>query len=96
MIFEMPSCGGCKTCEMACSYKHSGEFKPEISSIKILEKENELGYSVLIVETDADEKRACDNCNEQVIPLCVQFCEKSEDLIEILELYRKKRESRKR
>jgi Fe-S-cluster-containing hydrogenase component 2 len=95
MIFEMPSCGGCKTCEMACSYKHSGEFKPEISSIQILEKENELGYSVLIIEDDADERRACDNCNGQDIPFCVLFCEKSEDLKEILERHRKKLESGK-
>jgi len=36
MIFEMASCGGCRTCEMACSFKHAGEFVPAISSIKIL------------------------------------------------------------
>jgi len=22
MIFDMPSCGGCRTCEMACSFRH--------------------------------------------------------------------------
>ena len=93
MIFEMPSCGGCKTCEMACSYKHSGEFKPDVSSIQILEKEDELGYSVLIVEKDMDEGKACDNCIEQDIPLCVRFCEKSDDLKGILEEYRKKARS---
>jgi Fe-S-cluster-containing hydrogenase component 2 len=96
MIFEMPSCGGCKTCEMACSYRHSGEFKPEISSIQILEKESELGYLVLIVEDDVHERKACDNCNGQQIPLCVLFCEKSEDLKGVLEEYRKKVQSRKK
>lgn len=96
MIFEMPSCGGCKTCEMACAYKHCGEFKPEISSIQILEKENELGYLVLIIEDAVNERKACDNCNEQEVPMCVQFCEKSADLKEILEKYRKDIASRLR
>jgi Fe-S-cluster-containing hydrogenase component 2 len=90
MIFEMPSCGGCKTCEMVCSYKHSGEFRPEISSIQILEKKSELGFLVLIVEDDLDERIACDNCIGQDIPLCVKFCEKSEDLKVILEKYKKR------
>lgn len=96
MIFDMVSCGGCRTCEIACSYKHTGEFKPAISSIKILSKEDELGYHVLLSEEGGPQSMACDGCPEHEMPLCVLFCEKGEDLKEILKEFVKKLESEKR
>jgi len=84
MIFEMASCGGCRTCEMACSYKHIGEFKPAISSIQILEKENENGYQVLLIDDPKWERIACDGCEGLDVPYCVQYCEKDDDLKKIL------------
>lgn len=96
MIFEMASCGGCRTCEMACSYKHLGDFKPKISSIQILEKENELGYQVDLVEGNKWERIGCDGCEGLDVPLCVQYCEKSDDLKKILEEFRGIIESKKK
>ena len=64
MIFDMASCGGCRTCEMACSFKHTGEFIPAISSIKILDKEDELGFLVSLVEEGDGQSMGCDGCTE--------------------------------
>ena len=50
MIFEMPNCGGCRTCEMACSYHHAGMFQPSISSIQIADKQSIGGYEVFLAE----------------------------------------------
>lgn len=84
MIFHMASCGGCRTCEMACSYKHTGEFIPSISSMKILDREDEIGFDVLLVEERFEKIMICDGCRELDEPLCVQYCEKAQDLETIL------------
>ena len=84
MIFDMPSCGGCRTCEMACSFHHRGEFIPSLSSIKILDKGNEAGFHVLLVEKGDGRNLACDGCREFDVPLCMQYCKESEDLEKIL------------
>ena len=84
MIFEMPSCGGCKTCELACSFKHKKEFRPSISSIEIITKEKDYGYSVMLVEENDDQRIACDGCKDLDMPMCVQHCEKQEELQKIL------------
>ncbi len=80
----MTSCGGCRTCEMACSFHHKGEFIPSLSSIKILNKENEAGFRVLFVEKGDGGNLACDGCRELDVPLCMQYCKESEDLEKIL------------
>lgn len=84
MIFEMISCGGCRTCEMACSFKHKGEFIPAISSIKILDKKNEPGFLVQLLEKSEGQSITCDGCKELEVPLCMQYCQKNEDLEKIL------------
>ena len=84
MIVDMASCGGCRTCEMACSFYHTGEFNPAVSSIKILERDDGLGFRVSLAETNSAPQRACTGCTELPTPWCVQYCEKAEDLTEIL------------
>ena len=84
MIFEMPSCGGCRTCEMACSFKHTGEFKPSILSIKILEKERAAGFLVSIAQDAHEGNLACDCFSKKEGPLCLEYCLKNEDLLNIL------------
>jgi Fe-S-cluster-containing hydrogenase component 2 len=84
MIFDMPRCGGCRTCELGCSFRHTGEFVPSISSIRILEKEGEQGFCVLLLGEDSEENRPCDGCKDLDIPFCVQYCRESEELAKIL------------
>jgi len=84
VIFKMASCGGCRTCEIACSFKHTGEFKPTVSSIRILDREDELGFCVRLIESSTEKSIACDGCVNLDEPLCLQYCEKREDLKDIL------------
>jgi Fe-S-cluster-containing hydrogenase component 2 len=91
MILNMPSCGGCRTCEMACSFKHSGEFVPSISSIKIINKENGVGHSIHLFERKDERTMPCDGCVELETPLCVLHCIKGEDLKKILKQFMRKR-----
>ncbi len=87
MIFDMSSCGGCRTCEMACSFKHKEEFIPSVSSIKIIDKKQGAGFLVLLLEETGKEGIACDGCKELPVPMCMQYCRKDEDLKEILEKF---------
>jgi Fe-S-cluster-containing hydrogenase component 2 len=84
MTFDMPSCGGCRTCEMACSFKHKGAFIPAMSSIKILDNENEPGFHILLFEESDGQSIPCDGCKEEDLPLCMQYCIESEKLEKIL------------
>lgn len=93
MIFEMPMCGGCRTCEMACSFKHKGEFIPSISSIKIIDKIGEPGYVVSIAECHDGETMACDCFAKQHLPLCIEHCIKSKDLGKIFKDFVEKKAS---
>ena len=90
MIFKMASCGGCRTCEIACSFKHTGEFKPSASSIKILDREDGLGFRVCLFENSTEKSNACDGCANLDEPLCLQYCEKREDLEKILQDFLKR------
>ena len=93
MKFNMPTCGGCRTCEMACSFKHSGEFIPSISSIRITDKERGPGYDVVLAEKSDGRNMSCDGCYDLREPLCIQYCNKSEDLGKILREFLEKMET---
>ena len=90
MLFDMPTCGGCRTCEIACSYHHAGEFAPSISSIKILNKVDGVGYHVLFLEEDGESGKACDGCAGLEVPYCVEVCKQEEELKKMLQALPKK------
>ena len=71
--FDTRTCTGCRTCEMACSFHHSGVFQPSISSIEITGSPKE-GFRILFYETTHDGHRACDGCPGLENPLCVAYC----------------------
>lgn len=87
MIFEMPSCGACRTCEMACSFHHTLEFNPACSSLKILEKPGGDGFLVDLLEESGDGRQACDGCLGLDIPLCMQYCCQIDDLKNIIDIF---------
>ena len=94
MIFDLSSREGCRTCEMACSFKQKGEFNPSVSAIKIFDKKNGVGYSLSLAEKKDGGGLSCMGCKE-----CVQVCPVSEDLEKVIEEFKKKtgkvRETRK-
>ena len=63
------SCTGCRSCELACSYHHSGCFAPTLSSLHV-PLDRETGE----IEIELDE--TCDNCNGAA-PFCAGFCSTS-------------------
>lgn len=87
MRFEMPGCGGCRTCELACGYRHTGEFKPSASSMCIMPTEDQRGYHVLLHQIQSGTRAPCDGCQGLETPLCVEYCREADDLTEILRQY---------
>ncbi len=83
MDYTMAECGGCLTCEIACSYKHNKEFNHLISSIEIVELENEQGYKVRLIEDTSTGRIPCDGCLGDE-PMCLSYCPKHEELKAIL------------
>jgi Fe-S-cluster-containing dehydrogenase component len=96
MIFDMPTCGACRTCEIACSFHHTGEFRPSVSSIKILDKANGQGHSVQLYEEDNNDSFVCDGCAGFQEPFCVQQCGERERLANIIAEFLAKRQLRRK
>ena len=85
MIFDMPDCGGCRTCELACSFKHLGKFNADVSSLQVLERKDGPGFRIRLVEEgEAGERFPCDLCRDRETPLCLEYCHEKEQLEEIL------------
>jgi Fe-S-cluster-containing dehydrogenase component len=80
MIFDMPKCGGCRTCELACSYHHRSIFNPGISSIVIHDKLPGQGYEVELVDKDSGTRIPCDGCEKLEVPLCMEYCKEQDEL----------------
>jgi Fe-S-cluster-containing hydrogenase component 2 len=84
IVFDMPSCGGCRTCELACSFHHTQEFSPSASSLKVLDKDGGPGYRVWLSAGDGGRSPACDGCEGLDVPLCMEYCKEMDDLGKIL------------
>lgn len=54
LIFDASLCTGCRACELACSFKCEGEFKPSVSRIQVV-KNDENGVDVPI---------GCEHCDD--------------------------------
>lgn len=89
MIFNMLECGGCKTCELVCSFHHTKEFSHQFSSLKILNKKDGAGFQILLIEKNDKINIPCDGCKNRETPLCVQFCGKLDDLEEIINEFKR-------
>ena len=80
IVFDMPDCGGCRTCEIACSFHHKNEFNPSISSIKVIDKLDAAGYQISFTISDIGTRIACDGCKDIDVPLCIQYCKEKDEL----------------
>lgn len=84
MLFELEDCGGCKTCEIACSYKLTGEFNHRVSGIEIVERGDKKGYDVNLLSRPKNSRLACDGCKDLEEPFCLQYCHRRDALKEII------------
>ncbi len=90
-LFDMPTCGGCRTCELACSFHHTKEFIPSASSLKVLAREDKPGYQILLIAESSGESIACDGCKGLDVPLCMEYCKEMDDLGKILLIFEEKK-----
>ena len=81
---DMPDCGGCRTCEIACSFHHTNEFNPSVSSISVIDKLDEAGYQISFAVKGAGRRIACDGCKDIEVPLCMRYCKEREKLGEMI------------
>jgi len=95
ILFDMSTCGGCRTCELACSFHHTQEFIPSVSSLKVLDKEDGPGYRVLLVRESSGESIPCDLCKKLDVPLCMEYCREMDDLGKILFSFEEKVQDKK-
>ncbi len=81
MDFKLDDCGGCTTCEIACSLKQTGQFNHGISGIQIVEEKDGQGYFVRIIEDPSTGRIPCDGCMDiDGDPMCVRYCHKADEL----------------
>ena len=61
ILFDPEKCTGCRTCALACSFEHEGEFNPSLARITTLWIQ-EIGHFATVT---------CQQCEE---PLCAAVC----------------------
>ena len=94
MDYDLKLCGGCTTCEIACSFRHTGSFNNRLSSIEVVPLEDRPGYKVRLHEQSDGKRFACDGCiHAEGLPPCVEYCVRSTELMDIIEDYRAKHSS---
>ena len=54
------------------------------------------GFLVLLLEETGTDGIVCDGCKEFAVPMCMQYCRKSEDLKKILEGFTGRGESNRK
>lgn len=67
LLINPSLCYGCKTCQLACSYHHTGTFSPSKSSINICRDPMEGTIKWRVDNT-------CDGCLNEEEPLCLKYC----------------------
>jgi len=61
LVYNTELCTGCRTCELACSFKHEGVFSPHLSRIRI----------VRVDEEGLDVPTGCEQCESAA---CIAVC----------------------
>ena len=96
MIFDMKACGGCRTCELMCSFHHTHDFTPSVSSIVIRERLNGTGFRVELVDDAEGPRMPCDFCRDEPKPFCIQYCSEHDELRKMLDELAQSRASTER
>jgi Fe-S-cluster-containing hydrogenase component 2 len=85
MIFDFENCGGCKTCELSCSFERTGAFNHHCASMRVIE--NERTYRVEFFEKDEGDHKACDGCAGLEEPLCATYCHDPDQMKKLVEKF---------
>ncbi len=68
-VYSTTMCTGCRTCEIACSFKHSGVFSRKGSAITINRNEKSGKFDIIVRLDEEDGYIACDSCR-----FCAHYC----------------------
>ena len=85
MTFDFHQCGGCRTCEIACSYKCTGSFNHHLSAVRVVE--NPWGYQIVFSEGELPGGCICDGCKDLETPMCVEYCHDPEEMTGLIERF---------
>jgi Fe-S-cluster-containing dehydrogenase component len=67
LTVDVDLCNGCRTCELACSFHHSGLMSPALSSLQVRRSNRTAAIRWLVLPT-------CDLCTGEEQPLCDKYC----------------------
>jgi len=69
ILTDVSRCKGCRACELACSFHHSGRrsFSPAASSTRV-SRDNDTAEITISIDS------TCDLCSGEEQPLCVKYC----------------------
>ena len=84
MKFSFPDCGGCRSCELACSYRFTNEFDTLKSALEVTEKPDG-GYEVTLHEIASGGRNACDGCIDLEEPMCTRYCHSAVELMKYID-----------
>jgi Fe-S-cluster-containing hydrogenase component 2 len=74
VVVDLDKCSGCRTCEIACAYHHTGQFSRKGGSIYVGAKDDLGSFGVLIYDERRGKNSPCDLCAGEAKPLCVKYC----------------------
>jgi carbon-monoxide dehydrogenase iron sulfur subunit len=60
-------CNGCRTCELACSFHHTGLMSPQLSSVQMFRSNRTAAIRWRVLPS-------CDLCAGEDQPFCEKYC----------------------
>lgn len=70
---------------MACGFRHTGAFTHAASSLIVVDKPDQQGHQIVLLDKADGLRPACDGCQGLGEPLCIQFCREAEDLAKMVQ-----------
>ncbi len=70
LVVHPELCSGCRACELVCSFHHRRTFSRGKSSVYVKRNERKGVFEIMV----EGRSPACDLCEGEKHPLCVQFC----------------------